>query len=195
MSADKPALRAAFKERRAGLFRAQPLAALTLAARLPRLDPGPAVVAGYWPMRSEIDPRPLMTRFARAGWRIALPVTPPPGTEQALVFRIWREGGEFNTHSFGMREPPTTQRKVRPKLILVPLLAFDARGHRLGYGAGHYDRTLCALRAQGPVRAIGLAFADQETALLPSLPHDQPLDAVLTEREFRPFEPRRGPRP
>ncbi len=188
MTADKPALRAAFIARRAALFAAQPLAGLTLAAQLPRLCPRPGVVAGYWPMRSEIDPRPLMTRFVRAGWRVALPVTPARGIEAPLDFRLWTEGAEMATHAFGMREPNVGAEAVRPEVVLVPLLAFDTAGHRLGYGAGHYDRTLQRLRAGGRVRVIGLAFAGQEEdEPLPKGPEDQPLDAVLTEREFRVF--------
>ncbi len=184
---EKPALRATAAARRAALFAAQPLAGQTLSARLPRLEGAPGVVAGYWPMRSEIDPRPLMARFARAGWRIALPVTPAPGADAPLTFRIWTEGAGMATHAFGMREPHPDAQAARPDLVLVPLLAFDASGHRLGYGAGHYDRTLERLRSERPVRAIGLAFAGQETEPLPADPHDQRLDAVLTERAYRAF--------
>ena len=187
MTADKPALRANFAARRAALHAAQPLAGLTLAARLPRLDGATGVVAGYWPMRSEIDPRPLMARFARAGWRIALPVTPARETEAPLAFRLWSEGAALATHAFGMHEPHPDAETVRPEMVLVPMLAFDAAGDRLGYGAGHYDRTLQRLRAEGPIRAIGLAFAGQEAERLPADPHDQPLDAILTEREYRLF--------
>jgi len=187
LTVDKPALRAEFTSRRATLFAAQPLAGLTLAARLPRLGGAPGVVAGYWPMRSEIDPRPLIARFARAGWRIALPVTPARGTLVPLGFRIWSEDAAMATHAFGMREPHPDAEVIRPDVVLVPLLAFDAAGHRLGYGAGHYDRTLQQLRAEGPVRAIGLAFASQKTPALTADPHDQPLDAVVTERDYRVF--------
>ena len=90
-------------------------------------------------------------------------------------------------HAFGMREPNPDAEAVRPGVVLVPLLAFEARGHRLGYGAGHYDRTLKGLRAEGPVRAIGLAFAGQEVDRLPTHDGDQPLDAILTERGYREF--------
>ncbi len=195
MTLDKPALRTAFAARRAALFAAQPLAGLTLAARLPRLDSPPGVVAGYWPMRSEIDPRPLMSRFARAGWRIALPVTPSRRTETGLLeFRLWTEGAALADHPFGMCEPQPDAEAVRPQIVLAPLLAFDAAGHRLGYGAGHYDRTLGRLRSEGVVCAVGLAFSGQEetTGLLPTGPHDQPLDAILTEREVRIIERGQG---
>jgi 5-formyltetrahydrofolate cyclo-ligase len=145
------------------------------------------VVAGYWPFRSEIDPRPLMQRFVRAGWRVALPVTPAKGAEAPLIFRLWDGAADMARHPFGMSEPHPTAEAVRPDVVLVPLLAFDNHGHRLGYGAGHYDRTLVGLRASGPVRVIGLAFAGQQVERLPAEPHDQPLDAILTERRFTEF--------
>lgn len=173
--------------RRAALHAAQPLAGWTLSAHLPSLDSAPGVVAGYWPMRSEIDPRPLMRRFAAAGWRLAMPVTPAKGVDAPLEFRLWSFDADLADHPFGMREPLPSAPPVRPDVVLVPLLAFDDRGHRLGYGAGHYDRTLAGLRASGPLRAIGLAFAGQAVAVLPALPHDQPLDAILTERGYREF--------
>jgi 5-formyltetrahydrofolate cyclo-ligase len=188
LTGGKPALRAAFAARRAVLFSAQPLAGHTLLARPPRLEGAPGVVAGYWPMRSEIDPWPLMARYARAGWRIVLPITPARGTEGPLDFRLWTTGADMTTHAFGMREPHPSAEPARPGVVLVPLLAFDRAGHRLGYGAGHYDRTLERLRAEGPVRAIGIAFAGQETEALPFGPHDQRLDAVATERDFTEFE-------
>lgn len=183
----KADLRTELTARRAALKAAHPTAGLTLSARLPRLAGPAGVVAGYWPFRSEIDPRPLMARFARAGWRLALPATPAKGGDAPLTFRLWRPGDAMAPHPFGMAEPPPTAETVRPDLLLVPLLGFDAAGHRLGYGAGYYDRTLAALRATGPVRAIGLAFAGQAVERLPTGPHDQPLQAILTERAFIEF--------
>ena len=187
MTDPKRALRAEWAERRADLFARQPLAGQTLSTHLPSLQEPPGVVAGYWPMRSEIDPRPLMARFARSGWRLALPVTPSRGTEGGLAFRLWTSDATMAPHAFGMQEPPASAETTRPDLVLVPLLAFDAAGHRLGYGAGHYDRTLERLRAEGPVKAIGVAFAGQGTDALPSTSYDQPLDAILTERGYRTF--------
>ncbi len=163
------------------------MAGETLSARFPRITGAPGVLAGYWPMRSEIDPRPLMRRFARAGWRLALPVTPARGGRCALEFRLWGDGELLAEHAFGMREPGDAALAVRPDVVVVPLLAFDATGHRLGYGAGHYDRTLEELRTDGPAWAMGAAFADQAVEALPSAPHDQRLDAVVTERGYRTF--------
>lgn len=181
---DKNDLRRQLAARRAAVHAAQPLAGLVLSGWYPRIEGPPGVVSGYWPFRSEIDPRPLMARFARAGWRVALPVTPARGMEAPLTFRLWDPAAEMTTHSFGMSEPHPGAEAVRPDVVLVPLLAFDRAGHRLGYGAGHYDRTLERLRAAGPVRAVGLAYAGQEVDALPAEPHDQPLDAILTERQF-----------
>jgi 5-formyltetrahydrofolate cyclo-ligase len=184
---NKSDLRLEMAARRAALHAAQPLAGDLLVAHLPRLDAAPGIVSAYWPFRSEIDPRPLMRRFLTAGWRVALPVTPAKGAAEPLTFRLWTPEAVMAQHVFGMREPAPTVETVRPDLVLVPMFAFDRRGHRLGYGAGHYDRTLATLREQGPVRAIGLAFAGQEVDRLPTHDADQPLDAILTERGCREF--------
>ena len=188
-TSDKSALRAETAERRAKAHATQPLAGLTLAARLPReaLPPADSVVAAYWPFSSEIDPRPLMQRLAALGYVIALPVTPPKGSSNPLQFRRWTSATLLKPRSFGVHEPGEDSEVVVPDLLLVPLLAFDRRGGRLGYGAGHYDRTLEILRANGSITAIGLAFASQEVDALPMEPHDQPLDAVLTERAYIPI--------
>ncbi len=181
MTVEKRALRIELAARRAVLHAAQPLAGLLLCAQLPRIEGQPGVVSAYWPFRSEIDPRPLMARFARAGWRLALPVTPTK-VDRPLSFHLWTPGAETSAHPFGMTEPHPDAEAARPDVMLVPLLAFDRRGHRLGYGAGHYDRTLRALRATGPVRTVGLAFAGQEADPLPTHAGDEALDAILTER-------------
>ncbi len=184
----KDQLRQIALHERAMASQADPLAGERLFANLPASGrPGAGlVVAGYVPTRSEIDPRPLMQALAEAGATLALPVTPPRGTEAPLSFRIWRAGDALTPGHFRIGEPGPGAPEIEPDLLLVPLLAFDSRGHRLGYGAGHYDRTLAALRASRPVRAIGLAFAAQEMLALPDGPFDQPLDAILTERAYIP---------
>jgi 5-formyltetrahydrofolate cyclo-ligase len=176
---------------RAAVVRAQaqacnPVAGDTLSAHLPRaLIPQPgAVAAGYWPFRSEIDPRPLMARLARSGVRLALPVTPGKGSDAALSFRLWRPDRPLAPGAFRVHEPDPECETVEPDLLLVPLLAFDRTGHRLGYGAGHYDRTLAELHARKPIVAIGLAFAAQEVDRIPADGHDQILDGVVTERAY-----------
>lgn len=145
----------------------------------------PRIVAGYQPFRDEIDPLPLMLKLAAAGARLALPVTPPRDQPSPLTFRAWAPGEALERGGFGVHEP-TAGEVVTPDLVLVPLLAFDRRGHRLGYGQGHFDRTLESLRAKGTVTAVGLAYAGQELPELPAEPHDQALDAILTEKEYIP---------
>jgi 5-formyltetrahydrofolate cyclo-ligase len=188
--APKTALRARAALARARAHSANPMAGATLSAVFPRaLLPRPdAVVAGYWPFRTEIDPRPLMGRLARLGARLALPVTPAKGSDAPLSFRLWTPGGALAPGAFRVHEPGEDCETVAPDLLLVPLLAFDRSGRRLGYGAGHYDRTLAGLRAARPTPAIGLAFAAQEVERVPTDPHDQHLDGVVTERAYTAFE-------
>ena len=138
-----------------------------------------AVVAGYWPIRSEISPLALMAELARDGLATALPVTPEPGG--ALEFRLWQEGDALVAGPHGTSEPGAGAPAATPDMLLVPLLAFDDSCHRLGYGGGFYDRTIAALRAAGPgVVAVGLAYGEQRVARLPVEAHDAALDAVLT---------------
>ncbi len=183
---EKAALRKVMALRRDEVFAANPVAGLTLSARVPgaMFGRGAIVVSGYWPFRSEIDPRPLMQRFARAGARLALPVTPAKGANAPLRFHLWRPGDALHQSAFGVHEPLPNTEQVDPDILLTPLLAFDRFGGRLGYGAGHYDRTLAGLRAQKSVLVIGLAFATQELGRAPAAPHDQALDGVVTERAF-----------
>ncbi|MGF1658249.1 MAG: 5-formyltetrahydrofolate cyclo-ligase [Rubrimonas sp.] len=176
----KPALRAEALARRAeAQARIGPDAARAACAHLRDLIGAPGgPVAGYLAIRSEIDPAPAMTALHEDGVSVCVPVVVARGA--ALVFRIWRPGGALVRDGFGCAAP-TDGAETTPRALIVPLLAFDRRGTRLGYGGGYYDRTLAALRAQGPVRAIGFAFAAQEVASLPADPHDAPLDAVVTE--------------
>lgn len=137
------------------------------------------VVAGYWPLGDEIDPRPLMAALAAAGCSLALPVV--VGKGEALIFRVWAPGDRLEAGVHGTRHPSAQAPALRPGVILAPLLAFDRKGFRLGYGGGYYDRTLAELRRTGEVIAIGLGFAVQEQAAVPSEPWDQTLDMILTE--------------
>ena len=143
-----------------------------------------AVVAGYRPIRGEIDPAPLMGAFAARGAKLCLPSA---RSGVALVFRAWSLGEPLMRGGFGVEEPDQHAPVVRPDLIILPMAGFDAAGHRLGYGAGHFDRTLEALRLSGTVFALGLCYADHEVARLPAEPHDQKLDAILTENGYRAF--------
>ena len=147
-------------------------------------DPGP-VVAGYWPIRTEVSPLPLMAGLVRDGLPTSLPVTPGPGG--FLTFRAWKEGDALVEGPYGTSEPGPEAPVVTPDILLVPLLAFDAGCRRLGYGGGFYDRTIASLRARNPgTRAVGLAYQEQLVDQLPIGSHDEPLDAVLTPgRLFR----------
>jgi 5-formyltetrahydrofolate cyclo-ligase len=161
---------------------ARAAAAQTIAARpFPLPFPPATIVSGFSPMRSEINPWPLMRGLAAAGARLALPVV--VGRGRALVFRAFAFGDELHTGVWGIREPLPEAPEVAPDILLVPLAAFDRSGHRIGYGAGYYDLTIRGLRCAKPVVAVGLAYAAQEIAAVPSTPRDERLDLVLTERE------------
>jgi 5-formyltetrahydrofolate cyclo-ligase len=174
-------LRIAALARRAALGDAQRAdGARTLAERgLPfPLRPG-AIVAGYSPIRSEIEPGPLMRRLETQGARLALPTI--IARDNPLMFRAWSAAEALVPGSFGILEPPPDAPQLMPDVVLVPLAAFDRAGHRIGYGAGHYDRTFAQLRAVKPFVAIGVAFDTQEIDAVPMQPHDVALDFVLTE--------------
>jgi 5-formyltetrahydrofolate cyclo-ligase len=132
-------------------------------------------VAGIWPLPGEIDPRPLMEALAGHGHGLALPVTPPRGNP--LVFRRWLPGEALAQGPMGTRHPAEGA-PVAPDIILVPLLAFDRAGRRLGYGGGYYDRTLATLPR---ARRIGIGFAAQEMPEVPAGPRDARLPLVATE--------------
>jgi 5-formyltetrahydrofolate cyclo-ligase len=138
-----------------------------------------SVVAGYSPIGSEIDPRPLMETFYCEQVRLALPVM--QGGQEPLEFRQWRPDDDLVAGSFGVDEPGAASPVVQPNLVLAPLVAADKRGGRLGYGKGYYDRTICKLRAAGPVIVVGLAYTDQVFNHVPTGRHDQRLDWLLTE--------------
>lgn len=160
--------------------------AAALAARDAFLAAAPAApgaaVAGYWPIGDELDVRPLLAALAEADRTIALPAV--AGRGMALEFRPWTPGQPLEAGAHGTRHPPAGAGLVRPSLLLVPLLAFDRAGWRLGYGGGYYDRSLAALRDAAAVIAVGVGFAAQEVERVPHDGHDQRLDAVLTERGF-----------
>ena len=143
--------------------------------------PEGACVSGFFPLRSEINPVPLMRRLANAGAKLALPVV--VGRGHPLLFRAWSFGAPLGSGVWGIREPLPNAPEVLPDVLIVPLAAFDRTGHRIGYGAGYYDLTLHRLRAAKTVTAIGLAFAAQEIASVPATPRDAKLDLVLTEHE------------
>jgi 5-formyltetrahydrofolate cyclo-ligase len=144
------------------------------------------VVSGYSPIRSELDPVPLMQKLAAQGARLALPAVPARG--KSLVFRAWSLADRLTLGPLGILEPSPAMAELIPDIMLVPLAAFDRLGHRIGYGAGHYDFTLAHLRKLKPISAIGVAFAAQEIKAVPALAHDVALDYVLTEEKAFRFQ-------
>jgi 5-formyltetrahydrofolate cyclo-ligase len=144
------------------------------------------VVSGFWSMGDEIDLLPLLTLLSKNGVICVLPVMEKKAAP--LVFREWRPGIEMHRASFGMMEPTPDSPQHMPTIVVTPLLAFDAEGFRIGYGGGYYDRTLEALRAAGPVTAIGVAYEAQEVAEVPRDHFDQPLDWIVTEIGARKFD-------
>jgi 5-formyltetrahydrofolate cyclo-ligase len=171
--AAKRAARARALELRAGL---DPALGTRLGTHVLRVCPPPAgaIVAGFWPMGQEIDIRPLLRDLHARGHPVVLPVTGRRG--EPLTFRLWRPGDTLVTERFGTSRPTGEER--RPDFLLMPLLAFDRAGGRLGYGAGYYDRTLAGLPG---AFALGCAYAAQEVARVPTGPRDVHLDAVATE--------------
>jgi len=148
------------------------------------IAPG-AVVAGYSPIRSEIDPMPLMRKLAAPGMRLALPAI--VAGDRLLKFRAWCPGDRLRRGRLGILEPSADAEEAIPDIMLVPLAAFDRSGHRIGYGAGHYDRTLEQLRKLKAIAAVGIAAAVQEVEAVPALLHDAVLDYVLTETQVLDF--------
>jgi 5-formyltetrahydrofolate cyclo-ligase len=139
------------------------------------------VVSGFMPMKSEINPLPLLRKLEDMGARIVLPAIAARG--KPLIMRQWRFGEPLAAGVWGIREPKPDAPVIDPDILLVPLLAFDRGGYRVGYGGGYYDMTIGALRAKKKVTAIGIAFAGQEVAKVPRTDRDARLDLVLTERE------------
>jgi 5-formyltetrahydrofolate cyclo-ligase len=141
----------------------------------------PVAAAFYWPIRSEVDPRPLIGGARVAGLKVALPVLADATT---MHFREWTSGADLEPAGFGTMGPGPDARELVPDAIVLPLAGFDRSGHRIGYGKGHYDRAVASLNAAGrrPL-LIGLAFSVQEVSRVPAEPHDIRLDAIVTERE------------
>jgi 5-formyltetrahydrofolate cyclo-ligase len=161
-------------------------AAEAIAARPFPLAVAPGtIVSGFMPLKTEINPLPLMRRLADAGARLALPVV--DGRGKPLIMRAFAFGDALNAGQWGIREPKPEAGEVAPDILLVPLLAFDRRGNRIGYGAGYYDMTIGKFRATKRIVACGIAYAAQEIAEVPVSERDAPLDLVLTEHEMIDF--------
>ncbi|WBQ09720.1 5-formyltetrahydrofolate cyclo-ligase [Hyphomonadaceae bacterium ML37] len=177
----KQRARAAALKRRAAAHAGDPEAGRRLADHFPdclwpKLH---SVVAGYHAVRSEIDPAPLMETFWCEQARLALPCVTAP--DAPLAFRAWAPGDALETGAYSIACPQPRAPVLTPDLVLVPLLAFDHMGRRLGYGGGFYDRTIAALRAAGDVQVVGLAYSAQRLTRVPSAAHDMRLDWIVTE--------------
>ena len=179
----KTALRASAQARRDALpADARKAAAEAIAARAFPFAMAPGtIVSGFMALKSEINPLPLLQKLAAQGAQLALPAM--AGRGQPLIMRAWQFGAPLDRGQWGIREPKPDAPQVDPDILLVPLLAFDRKGFRLGYGAGYYDMTIHRLRGLKPIAAVGIAFAAQEVSEIPKTPRDERLDLVLTERE------------
>jgi 5-formyltetrahydrofolate cyclo-ligase len=179
---EKSALRAHMKAWRASLDAAEMArAGAALAGHgldfLPSLPPG-SVVSGFAPMPDELRIWPLLRRLAESGVGLALPVM--QGNALPLLFRAWKPGDPMDKGVWDIAQPKADKPELEPDILLVPLLAFDRQGWRLGYGGGFYDRTLSGLRSRKAVAAVGLGYDQQQVDAVPHLAYDQPLDWVLT---------------
>lgn len=183
----KASVRAAMLARRDALApdrRIEMSLAMAEAAEAIAFDPG-TVVAGYLPIRSEPDLRPLLARFGERGARLCLPVVLD---RQTIVFRELVRGAELVSTGFGTLGPGPNAEMLDPQILMMPLSAFDAAGNRLGYGAGHYDRAIAQLHGRGlRPQLIGAAFSVQEIKYLPMEAHDVALEMILTEQGLRLF--------
>jgi len=183
---DKATLRKALTERRREAFKADLAAGGEAGAQLadhffregPKVPDG-AVVAGFWPFRTEIDVRPLMERLHAKGAQIALPHA--PDRLGHMDFRRYDGGPPRAMDAWGLPAPELSAPVLRPDVVLAPLLGFDRKGGRIGYGAALYDRALTALRENGTVVAVGVGFAAQEVDVIPREAHDALLDWIITE--------------
>jgi 5-formyltetrahydrofolate cyclo-ligase len=189
--AAKAAMRVQMRARRKELIREHPEADWQAGDQAQALLDGlklkrPGVAALYHASGAEMDPRPLAENLIKLGWSIALPACEEP--DAPVVFRNWRPGDRLAPDAVGITSPLASAGEVVPDLVVVPLIAFDAAGGRLGQGGGYYDRTLSELRAAKPAPpCVGLAFAGQEVDAVPREDHDQKLDGVLSELGYRAF--------
>lgn len=155
-----------------------------LSVLMPRPD---SVIAGYWAIKGEVDVVPLLLEMIRRGHRAALPQVAE--FRKPLIFRAWHEHARMQDGRYGIREPdPAEADAVVPDIILVPMLAFDERGGRLGYGSGFYDRTFDSLKTLHKVTAIGIAWDMQKLEGIPQDPYDYPMDMIVTEKNIYRFE-------
>ena len=184
LDAEKKAARvSAASAREAAHEKAKDFAAAALATRgLPvARNAQNNVISAFHSFGTEISTFELFDKLVAEGWTTALPVVVAKNTP--LLFRQWAPGDALVLGRWDIQIPPETAPEVQPDVLLVPMLAFDRKGYRMGYGGGFYDRTLAKLRALKKVTAIGIAYAGQEIDMVPRDDHDQPLDWIMTEQE------------
>jgi 5-formyltetrahydrofolate cyclo-ligase len=187
---EKDRMRRALTARRRAHFEAHGAAeAQALASHAEKLHAEKAagnIIAAYLPMGGELDPQPLMQALRRKGHSICLPVC--SDEDAPLIFRRYKKGDALLPDDMGIAAPRATAQQVTPDIVLLPLLAFDGQGHRLGRGGGFYDRSLAELKKRGDCRFIGLAFDMQMVDKCPIAPHDEALHAVLTPSQWHEFD-------
>lgn len=189
MSSEKQSIRQNAKKFRDQLA-VLPEHAIEAAENFIRAIPIPqnAIVSVYYPIGSEIDPSPMVEQLWQKNIKVCLPCI--EAGERGLKFAPWRRQTKLDGGKFGTAEPSDKSIFYDPDIVIVPLLAFDQRGNRMGYGQGHYDETLRELRAKKDVLAVGLAYTEQAVLLaLPTEPHDQKLDLVVTPQRVFDFRP------
>ncbi len=183
VAAAKAALRAPAETRRTALHRAAGATvshALATRFQAKWVARSGCVISGFLPFRSEPDLQPLLCELDSAGWITGLPIVEAAGLP--LRFRRWKPGAALETGCFGIPVPTADAADIEPDWLLIPLLAYDKAGYRLGYGGGFYDATLADLRRRKSVFALGVAFDGQEVDHVPHGPSDARLDAILTEK-------------
>jgi len=188
VAAQKIRLRAYSKSKRALLSASATSAAENLAEKFMEALTiiGDGSIAGYWPISNEFDVKPLLQKLLCAGITVSLPAVIP--NQKRLVFQGWSENMQLVKGPYGTLQPVGSSGLITPDILMIPLLAFDSAGGRLGYGSGYYDRTLAELRKEKEVTAVGIAYAGQEINEVPTSSSDQTLDWIITEAYVRKLE-------
>ena len=182
IDAQKQAFRKQAKAARLEAYHQTPEAGQLIAQQLLGLTfPNGANISAFWPLAEELDTLPLLHALHEQGHQMLLPVM--LGAGKPLAFGTWQPGDRLKEAAFKTLEPSDDKARLAPDIMLCPLLAFDRRGYRMGYGGGFYDRSIAQLQQQGELLTIGIAFAAQEVATIPTGEYDMPLDMIVTEKE------------
>ena len=183
LDAQKKAFRIAAKATRLKAFNNTPKAGLLIAQQIiEQVDiPPNSQVSGFWPLAEELDTLPLLHALHTAGHQVLLPVM--QGAGKPLVFATWAPGDTLVAASFNTLEPAADKPRVVPEVMICPLLAFDRKGYRMGYGGGFYDRSIAQIQTSQELLTIGVAFAAQEVESIITGPYDMPLHTIVTEQE------------